>query len=363
MAVSRSACSVLVGMPVLGPARCTSITTSGSSVITASPMPSAFNERPGPLVPVAPIAPPNDAPMAAHAGGDLVLGLERADVVFLVLRQLVQNLAGRRDRITGIDQRPAGAMRGRDQPQRGRFVARHAPVASLGQPGRGHRVLHAETVRPCRRSCIRPASWRRWRPSRPGCCGTSSSATPAPAEADDRTTTGSTPGRRSSCTARRPCADNCMWLHRFLVQPRHGHGNDAKRRQFAARRADWRRIAALARLAAVNSSSFTTMMPPGCKSGETDLQGRRIHGDQDIGRIARRVDLVVGEIELEAAHPSQRARRGADLGRIIRKRADHRPGHRGDVGELAARQLHAVARIAREPHRGAGYRNELPRPA
>ncbi|MNC95373.1 hypothetical protein D3C83_124790 [compost metagenome] len=52
-------------MPVEGPARCTLITTSGSSAITASPMPSCLSAMPGPDVPVTPIEPPNDAPIAA----------------------------------------------------------------------------------------------------------------------------------------------------------------------------------------------------------------------------------------------------------------------------------------------------------
>ena len=65
MAWSRSACSVLVGSPVLGPPRCTSMTTRGSSVMTASPMASDLRQMPGPLVPVTPRAPPKAAPMAA----------------------------------------------------------------------------------------------------------------------------------------------------------------------------------------------------------------------------------------------------------------------------------------------------------
>ena len=39
----------LVGIPVEGPARWTSTTTSGSSVITARPRASDLSERPGPL--------------------------------------------------------------------------------------------------------------------------------------------------------------------------------------------------------------------------------------------------------------------------------------------------------------------------
>ena len=62
---SRSACSVFVGMPVLGPERWIIATTMGSSTITASPSDSLFRARPGPLVPVRPSDPPNAAPMAA----------------------------------------------------------------------------------------------------------------------------------------------------------------------------------------------------------------------------------------------------------------------------------------------------------
>ena len=40
-------------------------TTSGSSVMTASAMPSALSAMPGPLDAVMPIAPPHEAPIAA----------------------------------------------------------------------------------------------------------------------------------------------------------------------------------------------------------------------------------------------------------------------------------------------------------
>jgi hypothetical protein len=44
IAMSRSPCSTLVGSPVLGPPRCTLITTSGISAIAASPIASSFSE-------------------------------------------------------------------------------------------------------------------------------------------------------------------------------------------------------------------------------------------------------------------------------------------------------------------------------
>jgi len=61
---SRSVCSLLVGRPVEGPPRCTSITTSGSSSMTARFMASDFRQMPGPEVDVAASAPANDAPTA-----------------------------------------------------------------------------------------------------------------------------------------------------------------------------------------------------------------------------------------------------------------------------------------------------------
>ncbi len=66
IACSRSACSVLVGSPVEGPPRWMSITTSGSSVMTARLIASLLSARPGPEVEVTASAPPNAAPIAAH---------------------------------------------------------------------------------------------------------------------------------------------------------------------------------------------------------------------------------------------------------------------------------------------------------
>jgi hypothetical protein len=66
-AISRSAASVLVGMPVEGPARWMSTTTSGSSIATARPIVSAFRSIPGPLVAVTARRPEKAAPSAMLA--------------------------------------------------------------------------------------------------------------------------------------------------------------------------------------------------------------------------------------------------------------------------------------------------------
>ena len=55
----------MIGIPVEGPARCTSTTTSGSSAITASPSASCLSTMPGPLVVHTPSTPAKEAPIAA----------------------------------------------------------------------------------------------------------------------------------------------------------------------------------------------------------------------------------------------------------------------------------------------------------
>ena len=49
-------------MPVDGPPRMTSTTTTGTSALTASPMPSVISASPGPEVAVSDGTPANDAP-------------------------------------------------------------------------------------------------------------------------------------------------------------------------------------------------------------------------------------------------------------------------------------------------------------
>jgi hypothetical protein len=65
IACSRSACSVFVGIPVEGPARCTSTMMSGSSRDTPRPIVSALRASPGPDVEVTASDPPYAAPSAA----------------------------------------------------------------------------------------------------------------------------------------------------------------------------------------------------------------------------------------------------------------------------------------------------------
>src|SRR5208283_845594 len=76
--------------------------------------------------------------------------------------------------------------------------------------------------------------------------------------------------------------------------------------------------------------------------GNIDLQGRRIHGDQNVHRIARSVHFTGRKIQLKAAHARNGAGRSANLRRIVRKSGDIVSIKRDGVRKLAAGDLHAI---------------------
>ncbi|MCG3197354.1 MAG: hypothetical protein GHCLOJNM_01839 [bacterium] len=82
--------------------------------------------------------------------------------------------------------------------------------------------------------------------------------------------------------------------------------------------------------------------------GEIDLERGGIHRHQDIGAVAGSADVVVAEVELEAAHSRKRTGRGANLRREVRERAHIVPEDRAGVRELGAGELHAVAGVSGE---------------
>src|SRR5207245_629065 len=82
---------------------------------------------------------------------------------------------------------------------------------------------------------------------------------------------------------------------------------------------------------------------------EVRLEGCRVHGDQDIQVVTGGEDRKGGEVQLESADARQRPGRGADLGRKVRKGREVIAGERGLGRELHTGDLHAVARVTREP--------------
>ncbi len=88
--------------------------------------------------------------------------------------------------------------------------------------------------------------------------------------------------------------------------------------------------------------------PAALEVGQVGLEGRRVHCDQDVHGVARRENVLGPEVDLEARHPRQRPRGGADLRRKIGEGGQVVAEKGGGVRELAARDLHAVAGIAGE---------------
>ena len=172
-ACSRSACSVLVGRPVDGPPRCTSTTSSGSSVITREADGLGLQRDAG-------AGGAGDAERTAVGradcradAGDLVLGLEGQDVEVLVLGQLVQDVRRRRDRVAAEHHLDVGELTGRDDAVGQRGVARDLPVLTGLQLGRATPRRWCRTPRWSRRSSSRPSAPARW-PRRYRACGRTS---------------------------------------------------------------------------------------------------------------------------------------------------------------------------------------------
>ena len=80
-----------------------------------------------------------------------------------------------------------------------------------------------------------------------------------------------------------------------------------------------------------------------------------------FGRVARRGDLVIRDVDLERGNAGEGARRRSDLSWELRERGEVVAQHRADRGESVAGELHAVARVAREADDHTIEVDDLPR--
>ena len=88
--------------------------------------------------------------------------------------------------------------------------------------------------------------------------------------------------------------------------------------------------------------------PIGLEVRNVHFQRGRIHGDEHVDGVAGRVNFIRGKVQLKAADAGNGPCRGANFGRVVRKRGNVIAVERGGIGELAAGNLHAVAGVARE---------------
>ena len=89
---------------------------------------------------VTPRWPPKDGAEGGADAGDLVLGLQRAHAEVLVLRQLVEDVGRRGDRVAAEEDRQLGQLAGGDQAPRQRGVAGDVGVGARLLGGRLHLV-------------------------------------------------------------------------------------------------------------------------------------------------------------------------------------------------------------------------------
>ena len=80
-----------------------------------------------------------------------------------------------------------------------------------------------------------------------------------------------------------------------------------------------RRVAGLVEVALLEGRGVDDEQPARLEVGQVHLERRRIHRDEAVETVARRVDALAAELELEARDAEQRAGRGANLGGEVRQ--------------------------------------------
>ena len=88
----------------------------------------------------------------------------------------------------------------------------------------------------------------------------------------------------------------------------------------------------------------------GLERSDIRLERRRVHRDQHVGLVARRLDGGRSEVDLECRDAEQRPLRRPDLRRKIREGRQVVPCQCRGQRELPARQLHAVATVTRKAY-------------
>jgi hypothetical protein len=260
----------------------------------------------------------------------------------------VQQLGGGRDRVAREHERQARAHARGDQPERGRRRAVDVPVRSRGNVrGRVDPILHVDELGRL-------------------------AEVPSGAE-------GGEVGLERPRLAGELVADPALGrLRRPVVEPRHeaereqvlrasgvacrdvlhrrgGARGERRHRDAdqvqALERAVLQRVRVITRLLQVALGERVLVGDHRAARGERAqlaAQGRRVHRHQHVGLVARREDVLGGEVDLERGDAGEGAGRRADLGGEARERREVVAVLGGGVHEPAAGQLHAIPRVSRE---------------
>ncbi len=298
---------------------------------------------PGPLD----VQTPSDSAEARAESGadrcDLVLGLERPHPEALVAREVVEDVRGRRDRVGAQKQRQLRLDAGRDQAEPEGLVAGDVPVGAGRHLRRRHLVLRREALGGLAERV--PGLER----ARVGLCdlrplGELLLDVGDRALGRARVEPGHQPEREHVLRALRLATRDADALERLLRQRRQRHSLD----EVLVDRAVVQRIRRIARLLQVpigERVGVDDQRSARCQVVQVRPQSGGVHGDEHVRGVAGREDVVVGEVDLEAGHARQRARRRADLGREVGQRREI-VAHEGRLArEAPSGELHAVTGV------------------
>ncbi len=261
----------------------------------------------------------------------------------------MEDVGGRRDRVRAVEEGPACELRGGQHAERGRLIAGDVAVGPGREVGRGNAVVGVEDLGRLAEGVARLEC-------------------PLVRLGDDRPL-----AELVVDPADRP-------VHFPAVQPEHDPESEEVLRQvlLLARhvepveralverrdrdleegvlleRAVGQRVGGIAGLVEVLLGECVAVDDEGATGREVAdvrLQCCRVHRDEDVGLVARGMDIVRAEADLEARHARQRAGRGANLRGEVGQRADVVAVDRRRSRELGAGQLHPVAGIAGEADR------------
>ena len=108
-------------------------------------------------------------------------------------------------------------------------------------------------------------------------------------------------------------------------------------------------VAGLRQAAVVERVDVDDERRPLRQRGDVRPQRGRVHRHQDVRGIARRQDVVVGDVDLERGDAGQRAGRRPDLGREVRERRQVVAEQRARRREPVPGELHPVTGVPGEP--------------